>query len=202
MGILAVSLCLSLGVPLGLIAGFNRGQRVDETIMRIMDIFMSFPPVIFGLLILTVTSPSIWKTAAAVGIVYIPAIVRLTRSVTLDVMGEEFILAARARGEHTFYILAAEILPNAWPPIIVEGSLRITFAILVAAALSFLGFGVQPPMADWGLMISEARPFLDAAPWLALAPGIAICITVIGVNLFGDGLRELLDPRLRHRERQ
>jgi peptide/nickel transport system permease protein len=162
---------------------------------------MSFPPIILGLLILAVTPPSIWKTSGAVGLVYVPIMVRLIRSVTLDLMEEEFILAARARGERTIYILASEILPNAWPPIIVEGSLRITFAILLGAALSFLGMGAQPPSSDWGLMISAARPYLLIAPWIALAPGLAMCIAVIGINLVGDGLREILDPRLRHRWR-
>ena len=197
MGFLATIISLSLGVPLGLVAGYYKG-RVDELIMRIMDLVMSFPPIILGLLLLAVTPPNLLKTVGAVGLVYVPVIVRLTRSVTLDLMGEEFILAARARGENATYIMASEILPNAWPPIIVEGGLRITFAILLAAALSFLGMGAQPPSSDWGLMISDARSFLDIAPWMALSPGLAMCVTVIGVNLLGDGLRELLDPRLRH----
>ena len=126
-----------------------------------------------------------------------PPIVRITRSVTLDLANEEFIQAAHARGDTTRYILFSEILPNAWPPIAVEASLRITFAILLGAALSFVGMGAQPPSSDWGLMISEARPFVDSAPWIALAPGLAMCVTVIGINLLGDGLREALDPRMR-----
>jgi peptide/nickel transport system permease protein len=132
-----------------------------------------------------------------VGVVYIPPIVRLARSVTLDIAQEEFVLAAQARGDSAWYILIAEILPNAWPPIAVEGSLRITFAILLGAALSFLGMGAQPPTADWGLMISEARAFIERAPWITLSPGIAMCVTVVGINLLGDGLREALDPRMR-----
>ncbi len=198
MGIVATAVSLVIGVPLGLLAGYHK-KKVDEIIMRFMDLFMSFPPVILGLLILAVTPPNIFKTAAAVGIVYVPVLVRLTRSVTLGLMEEEFILAAKARGEKAFYILAAEILPNAWPPIIVEASLRVTFAILLAAALSFLGLGAQPPSSDWGLMISQARSYIDTGPWMALFPGLAMCITVIAVNLTGDGLRELLDPRLKHR---
>jgi peptide/nickel transport system permease protein len=196
MGLGATAFCLAIGVPIGLYAGYRRG-RADEIVMRSMDVLMSFPPILLGLLVLAVTTPSLWKTVLAVGVVYTPSIVRLTRSVTLELAQEEFVLAARARGDGSAYILLHEILPNAWPPIAVEGSLRITFAILLGAALSFLGMGAQPPSSDWGLMISEARAFVDAAPWIALAPGIAMCVTVIGVNLLGDGLREFLDPRMR-----
>jgi peptide/nickel transport system permease protein len=195
VGISAVALAGAAGVTLGLFAGYRRGWP-EEAIMRAMDVLMSFPPIMLGLLILAVTEPALWKAMLAVGIVYIPGIVRLTRSVTLDLAHEEFIEAARARGEGSAYILTREILPNAWPPIAVEGSLRVTFAILLGAALSFLGMGAQPPSSDWGLMISEARPYIDQGPWIALAPGIAMSLTVIGINLLGDGLREVLDPRL------
>jgi peptide/nickel transport system permease protein len=196
MGVGATLVSLAIGVPLGLAAGYYRG-RVDEAIMRVIDLVISVPPILMGLLILSMTPPNPAKTAFAVGIVYVPIMVRLTRGVTLEIAAEEFVLAARARGERGWYILGAEILPNAWPPIIVESALRVTFAIMLGAALSFLGLGVQPPASDWGLMIAEARPFLDTAPWVALAPGIVLCITVIAVNLVGDGLREMLDPRLR-----
>ena len=195
MGLGATAFCLVIGVPIGLYVGYRRG-RVDELVMRMMDVLMSFPPILLGLLVLAVTTPSLWKTVLAVGIVYVPAIVRIARGVTLELAQEEFVLAARARGDGPAYILLREILPNAWPPIAVEGSLRITFAILLGAALSFLGMGAQPPSSDWGLMISEARAFVERAPWIALAPGIAMCVTVIGVNLLGDGLREVLDPRM------
>ena len=195
IGFGATLISLVIGVPLGLIAGFKRGP-IDEWLMRGTDVLMSFPPIMLGLLVLAATSPSLTKAVIAVGIVYVPVLVRITRSITLDLANEEFIQAARARGERTFYILVAEILPNAWPPIVVEASLRITFAILLGAALSFVGMGAQPPSSDWGLMIAEARPFIDQAPWIAFAPGLAMCVTVIGVNLLGDGLREALDPRL------
>jgi peptide/nickel transport system permease protein len=196
MGIGATLISLVIGVPLGLLAGYRRGW-FDETLMRTMDVLLSFPPIMLGLLILAVTQPALWKAIIAIGIVYVPPIVRITRSVTLDLANEEFIQAAHVRGDTTRYILFSEILPNAWPPIAVEASLRITFAILLGAALSFVGMGAQPPSSDWGLMVSEARPFVDSAPWIALAPGLAMCFTVIGINLLGDGLREALDPRMR-----
>ena len=196
MGIGATLISLVIGVPLGLLAGYRRGW-FDETLMRAMDVLLSFPPIMLGLLILAVTQPALWKAIIAIGIVYVPPIVRITRSVTLDLANEEFIQAAHVRGDTTRYILFSEILPNAWPPIAVEASLRITFAILLGAALSFVGMGAQPPSSDWGLMVSEARPFVDSAPWIALAPGLAMCFTVIGINLLGDGLREALDPRMR-----
>jgi peptide/nickel transport system permease protein len=196
MGIGATLVSLVAGVPLGLAAGYY-GGRVDETIMRAIDLVISVPPILMGILILSMTPPNPWKTALAVGIIYVPIMVRLTRGVTLELASEEFVLAARARGERAWYILGAEILPNAWPPIIVESALRVTFAIMLGAALSFLGLGVHPPASDWGLMIAESRPFIDSAPWVALAPGCVLCVTVIAVNLMGDGLREILDPRLK-----
>jgi peptide/nickel transport system permease protein len=149
------------------------------------------------LLILAVTPPNLLKTAIAIGVLAVPAMARVTRSVTLDLMSGEFIEAARARGERVWYILLRELLPNVWPVLIVEASLRMVFAVLTGAVLSFLGFGVQPPAADWGLMISNGRAFVDTAPWISLAPGLAMSISVIGISLLGDGLREVLDPRIR-----
>jgi len=198
MGVSATFVSLAFGVPIGLAAGYFRG-RIDEVLMRSADVLMAIPPIMLGLLVLAVTPPSLWKTAVAVGFVYIPPIARVTRSVTLALANEDFIQAARARAESASYILFREILPNAWPPLIVEASLRVTYAILLGSALSFLGLGAQPPSSDWGLMISEARSFIDRAPWIALAPGFAMCLLVIGINLVGDGARERLDPRLKSR---
>jgi peptide/nickel transport system permease protein len=198
MGVSATLVSLAVGVPMGLAAGYFRGW-IDELLMRIADVLMAIPAIMLGLLVLAVTPPTLWKTALAVGFVYIPPIARLARSVTLSLANEEFIQAAKARAEKTSYILFREILPNAWPPLIVEASLRVTYAILLGSALSFLGLGAQPPSSDWGLMIAEARSFIDRAPWIALAPGFAMCLLVIGVNLLGDGARERLDPRLKSR---
>jgi peptide/nickel transport system permease protein len=198
MGVSATLVSLAFGVPIGLAAGYFRG-KADEILMRSADVLMAIPPIMLGLLVLAVTPPSLWKTAVAVGFVYIPPIGRVTRSVTLALASEDFVQAARARAESAAYILFREILPNAWPPLIVEASLRVTYAILLGSALSFLGLGAQPPSSDWGLMISEARSFIDRAPWIALAPGFAMCLLVIGINLVGDGARERLDPRLKTR---
>jgi peptide/nickel transport system permease protein len=198
MGLGATLLSIAVGVPLGLVAGYFRG-KTDEILMRIADVLMAIPAIMLGLLVLAVTPPALWKTALAVGFVYIPLIARVARSVTLGLANEDFVQAARARAESTRYILFHEILPNAWPALIVEASLRVTYAILLGSALSFLGLGAQPPSSDWGLMISEARAFIDRAPWIALAPGLAMCLLVIGINLIGDGLRERLDPRLKSR---
>jgi len=195
LGFVATAIGLVAGVPLGLLAGYRRGLA-DELLMRALDVVMSFPALLLVLLIIGVTPPGLAKTAVAVGILFVPPVARVTRSVTLDLMTQEFIVAAAARGERLWYILWRELLPNAWPAIVVEGSLRVAFAILLGAVLSFLGFGVQPPAADWGLMINNARDFVEAAPWMALGPGVAMSLTVIAVSMLGDGLRDYLDPKL------
>jgi len=195
LGVVATLISMGIGVPLGLLAGYRRGLT-DEVIMRTLDIMLAFPPIMLVLLILAVTPPSLLKTAFAIGVLSAPPIGRVTRSVTLDLMSGEFMEAARARGERLHYVLRRELLPNVWPVLMVEASLRVVFAVLLGAVLSFLGFGVQPPTADWGLMISNGRAFVEKAPWISLAPGIAMSITVIGISLLGDGLREVLDPRL------
>jgi peptide/nickel transport system permease protein len=195
LGTTATLISMAVGVPLGLIAGYRRGVT-DEAVMRVLDVMLAFPPIMLVLLILAVTPPSLMKTAIAIGVLAVAPIARVTRSVTLDLMSGEFIEAARARGERLRYMLMRELLPNVWPVLMVEASLRVVFAVLLGAVLSFLGFGVQPPAADWGLMISNGRAFVDTAPWISLAPGIAMSITVIGISLVGDGLREVLDPKV------
>jgi peptide/nickel transport system permease protein len=200
MGFGATAISLALGVPLGLLAAFHRGL-LEEIIMRAVDLLIALPPILFGLLILAVTPPALWKTIVTVGIVYVPILTRLTRSVALGVLQENFVQAARARAEGAVSILAREVLPNAWPPIIVESGLRVTFAVLLGSSLSFLGLGAQPPSSEWGLMIAESRQFIDQAPWIGLAPGLCLCVLLVAVNVFGEGLREWLDPRLTGRLR-
>jgi peptide/nickel transport system permease protein len=198
LGVIATLISMGIGVPLGMLAGYRRGLT-DEVIMRVLDIMLAFPPIMLVLLIIAITPPSLLKTAFAIGILSAPPIGRVTRSITLDLMSGEFMEAARARGERLHYVLWRELLPNVWPVLMVEASLRVVFAILLCAVLSFLSFGVQPPAADWGLMISSGRDFVDTAPWISLAPGLAMSVTVIAISLLGDGLREALDPRVRGR---
>lgn len=195
-GIGCAVISLALGVPLGLCSGYL-GGRFDEITMRALDLVMSIPPLMIGMLILAVTPPSLFKTIIAIGIITTPSAARIARSATLGLQQEEFVDAARAAGESTWWIIGSEILPNVIPLIIVEASLRVTFGILLGAALSFLGLGAQPPSSDWGLMLNDAREYIEQAPWISLYPGLAMCLTVTGFNLLGAGLRDLLDPQLR-----
>jgi peptide/nickel transport system permease protein len=195
IGFGAMLISLFCGVPLGLLAAFHRGAT-EAVIMRAVDLMISLPPILLGLLILAVTPPTLWKTIVAVGLVYIPILARLSRAIGLGLLEEDFVQAAVARGEGALPILWHEILPNAWPPIIVECGLRVTFAILLGSSLSFLGLGPQPPSSEWGLMIAQSREFLTQAPWTGLAPGVCLCVLLVSVNLVGEGLREVLDPHL------
>jgi peptide/nickel transport system permease protein len=194
IGFGAMLLSLVAGVPLGLFTAFSRGWT-STLLLRASDLLLSLPPIMLGLLILAVTPPSLLKTIIAVGIVYIPIMLRLVRAVSLGILQEDFVQAARARGEGAASILLREILPNAWPPIIVECGLRVTFAILLGSSLSFLGLGPQPPASEWGLMIAESRDYLTEAPWIGLAPGLCLCVLLVTVNFVGEGLRARLDPQ-------
>jgi peptide/nickel transport system permease protein len=194
-GIGCAVVSLLLGVPIGLCAGYF-GGRTDEIIMRTIDIVLSIPPLMLGLLILAVTPPNLAKTIVAIGIINTPSAARIVRSAALGLRREDFVDAARAAGESHWYIIRAELLPNIWPVIIVEGTLRVAFGILIGAALSYLGLGAQPPSSDWGLMLNQARDFVGRAPWISIYPGVAMSLVVIGFSLFGTGLRDLLDPRL------
>ena len=193
IGFGAMLLSLAAGVPLGLFTAWSRGWTAT-LVLRATDLMLSLPPILLGLMILAVTPPSLLKTIVAVGLVYIPIMLRLVRAIALGLLREDYVMAARARGESAASILVREVLPNAWPTIIVESGLRVTFAILLGSALSFLGLGPQPPASEWGLMIAEGRQFLDQAPWIGLAPGLCLCALLLTVNLVGEGLRARLDP--------
>ena len=194
LGFGATALALVLGVPIGLTAGYAKG-RVDEVLMRIMDIIMSVPTLLLGLLILVVLPSNILNVVMAIGVVYAPRIARVTRSATLSVSEEEYVMAAKARGESSPYILFREILPNVTSPIVVEGSVRVGYAIMIGTSLSFLGLGAGPPNPDWGFMISTARDHIYQTPWFLIWPSLALLLTVMSTNLIGDGLRDILDPR-------
>lgn len=169
---------------------------MDDLIMRTMDIIMSFPPILVAMTITAVLGPTLTNTMIAIGVVYIPYFARVTRSEVVTVVQEEFVEASHALGERDSYILFAEVLPNAAAPIIVQASISMAFAILAAAGLSFLGLGAQPPKPAWGLMIRQAKQYIAQAPWMAIFPGLAIATTVLSFNLFGDGIRDALDPSM------
>lgn len=194
MGVSAVGMALALGVPIGLYSGY-KGSQIDEVTMRGMDILMSFPTIILALLIIAGLGTSLWNAVLAVGIVYTPRIARVVRGETISLVNEEFIDAARVRDESDTYIIFREILPNITGPIIVEASIRVGYAILILASLSFLGLGAQPPTPDWGYMVAEARGHMYQTTWFLLAPSVAITLTIVGLNVLGDGLRDLLDVK-------
>ena len=182
-----------LGIALGTMVGMSsayKGGRVDEVVMRVMDGLMSFPGLLMALLVLTTLGPSAVNISLTVGIVTMPRVARVIRSVTLSLKELEFVQSARLRGEPAFYIIFREILPNTLPVLGVELSVRLSYAILIVSSLGFLGMGVQPPSSDWGLMIAQSRSFLSSAPWVALAPAGAVASLVVGVNLLTDGVRQ------------
>ncbi len=182
-----------LGIVLGTVVGMSsayKGGRTDEVVMRIMDGMMSFPSLLIALLVLTSLGPNPINIVGTIGVVFIAPVARVMRASTLAVKNLEFVDAARLRGEPVVYIIFREILPNALPVLAVEASVRFSYSILLVASLGFLGLGVQPPSSDWGLMISESRIFITGAPWVALAPGVAVASLVIGVNLLADGIKQ------------
>ena len=196
IGLIAVSISLIPGTLLGLLSGFY-GKKVEEPIMRFMDIMLAFPAILLAIFITAILGPSLLNTMIAVGIVYIPHYARVVRSSVLSLKEQEFVQAVRSIGGGNFRILALHILPNTVPPIIVYGTLGMGTAVLQAAALGFLGLGAQPPTPEWGAMLSEGRQYIQMAPHVSAFPGMAIFSLVLGFNLFGDGLRDMLDPSLR-----
>lgn len=197
VGLIAVSISLTVGTTLGLMSGFY-GKWIDEAIMRFMDILFAFPAILLAIAIVAALGPGITNAMIAIGIVYTPIFARIARGSALSAREEVYVEAARAVGGSDARILSRHVLPNIAAPIIVETSLSMAFAILAEAALSFLGLGTQPPDASWGRMLSEGRAFIQLAPWIGVFPGLAIMLTVMGFNFLGDGMRDALDPRLRH----
>jgi peptide/nickel transport system permease protein len=196
VGIMPVVIALVAGVTLGLVAGFY-GGTIDQVSMRLIDIMLAFPWLLLAIGIMAVLGPGIENVVIAVAIVYIPAFARIVRGSVLSIKEKEYVEAARAMGQPDSKIMIRHVLANAWAPIIVLATLSIGQAIIYAAGLSFIGLGTQPPDADWGVMLASGREYLRDGPWLGFFPGLAILITVLAFNLFGDGLRDALDPRLR-----
>jgi peptide/nickel transport system permease protein len=192
----AVGLALAVGTALGLIAGYV-GRSVDQVIMRLMDILMAFPGIFLALAIIAALGTGLDNVIIATGIFLVPQFARVVRASTLTLREMEFVQAARALGQGDFAIVFRYLLPNSLAPIIVQTSLRMATVLLTASGLSFLGLGVQPPAPEWGAMLSSARSYMINAPHVALMPGLAIALVVLGFNLLGDGLRDSLDPRLR-----
>jgi peptide/nickel transport system permease protein len=200
VGTIAIGIAAVAGVSVGLAAGFL-GGRIDGLIMRVMDALLAFPAILLAIALMAVLGPSLENAMIAIGIISIPAFARITRANVLSLREKEFVEAARALGGGGFYLASVVILPNCLSPIIVQASLGVGNAILVEAALSFLGLGVQPPEPSWGSMLAFGRSLLGQAPWYATFSGLAIFVTVLALNFLGDGLREALDPRLRSVER-
>jgi peptide/nickel transport system permease protein len=196
VGILPVIMALIVGVGLGLVAGYY-GHRIDQVVMRLVDILLAFPWLLLAIGIMAVLGPGINNVIIAVAIVYVPAFARIVRGSVLSIKEKEYIEAARSIGQPDLQIMIRHVLANAWAPIIVLATLSIGQAIIYAAGLSFIGLGTQPPDSDWGVMLSSGREYLRDGPWLGFFPGFAILVTVLAFNLFGDGLRDALDPRLR-----
>jgi peptide/nickel transport system permease protein len=196
IGLISVSISLLPGTFLGLVAGYF-GGRADSLIMRLMDMLLAFPAILLAIFITAILGPSLPNTMVAVGIVYIPHYARIVRASVLSLKEQLFVQAVAHLGGGHGRILGRHILPNALPPIIVYATLGMGTAVLQAAALGFLGLGAQPPQPEWGAMLSEGRQYIQTAPHVAAFPGAAILVLVLGFNLFGDGLRDVLDPSLR-----
>lgn len=196
VGVVAVSIALLIGGTLGAIAGFYGGV-IDNVIMRIMDIFLAVPSLLLSITIVSALGPSIFNLMLAIAISSVPGYARIVRASVLTVKDQEFVEAAKCIGANNFEIISSHILPNCMAPIIVQVSLKVASAILSTSGLSFLGLGVKAPTPEWGAMLSGGRAYLRNAPHLTVFPGIAIIITILSLNLLGDGLRDALDPKLK-----
>jgi len=195
IGFITVGFSIVLGTLIGLVAGYAGGFS-DGLLMRVMDVVLVFPALLLAVAIVAVLGPGLINAQLAIGIVAIPIFARIMRASVLSVRQADFVTASRALGESPAGLIFRRILPNSLTPIVVAGTLAIGGAVLDVAALSFLGLGAQPPLSEWGSMIGQDRGQLFNAPWLILAPGVALAMTVFGFNLLGDGIRDALDPRL------
>lgn len=196
VGFVAVAFSAIGGGIIGACAGYFRGQ-LDNVLMRLMDVLLAIPSILLAIAIVNILGPSLVNVMIAVGLSSMPSFARIVRAAVLSIRDSEFIEAAVAIGDSTPAIIWHNILPNCLAPIIVQATLGVASAILSAAGLSFLGLGLQPPSPEWGAMLSEGRAYIYVAPWLTICPGVSIVLVVLSLNLFGDGLRDALDPKLK-----
>jgi len=196
VGFLSIIVAMTAGILLGLFSGYYRGW-IDTVIMRIMDAILSFPIILLAIGIMAVLGAGFANLMIALGVVYTPRFARLVRSSVLSIREKEYIEAARVTGCSDVHILFVHILPNCWAPVIIQATISFGYAILWEAALSFLGLGAPPPSPSWGSLLADGKEVLNRAPWLTYFPGAAIALTVLSLNLFGDGLRDVLDPRFK-----
>ncbi len=189
-----ILLACVVGMILGVVCGYF-GGTVDAVVMRIVDVFMCLPPLLFSLSIVSALGNGMWNLILAVGITMMPYFTRVVRAAVLSVASMDYIEAARANGANDIYIIMKHIIPNCMGPIIVEATISLSSVIMIAAGLSFIGLGVEPPSPEWGAMLSDSREYMRQAPWLVFAPGLAIVVTALAFNLVGDGVRDALDPR-------
>ena len=196
VGIIAVGIAIIVGGLLGAFAGFYGGM-VDNIIMRLMDILLAIPSILLAISIVSALGPGLFNVMIAVGISSVPGYARIVRASVIQLKGQEFIEAAKAIGATDWRIIIKHIIPNSLAPIIVQGTLGVAGAILSAAGLSFIGLGIQPPQPEWGAMLSAGRVYIRDNAWMTLFPGLFIMITILALNLLGDGLRDALDPKLK-----
>jgi len=196
IGLSVMGVSFVVGVMLGLAAAMG-GPIVDVAVTRFMDLIMAVPSLVLAVLVVAVLGPSLANTIIAVTIVYLPAYVRLTRASALGELGKDYVIAARVIGVSSLRLAWSTVLPNCLAPLIVQAALGVSSAILEAAGLGFLGLGAQPPTPEWGAMLADSREFIQSNPWIVALPGLAILITVLAINLTGDGLRDALDPKMR-----
>lgn len=201
VAVVAVVIGMGLGVPLGLAAAARRGGLLDEVIMRGNDLVFAFPSLLIAIMITAVFGPSAVNAIIAIGIFNIPVFARLTRGAALSLWTRDYVLAARVAGKGAVRISAEHILPNVTNLLIVQGTIQFSLGILAEAALSYVGLGAQPPIPSWGRMLADSQTMISIAPHMAIFPGMAILLTVLGLNLMGDGLRDLFDPRIRRDRR-
>jgi peptide/nickel transport system permease protein len=196
VGIASVAISATVGTLLGLASGYF-GRWVDDLISRVMDVFFSFPVLLLAIAVAAMLGPGLTNTLFAIAIVYSPLFGRVVRGSVLAERGKDYVDAARALGARGWRVVGLHILPNVLAPIIVQGSVTLSQAILIESYLSYLGLGTQPPTPSWGTMLSEGRVFLELAPWTSIFPGVAIMLAVLAFNVLGDGLRDVTDPRMR-----